>query len=100
MSDVLSEKPQADRLKESIAVLKKLTIDLGIPYASPEVQELKSHFDLYIKDGICWNGTVSFTAYGRIATVNLPRSAKKPIEVTLKQLRLPKWWGTVPDYWP
>jgi hypothetical protein len=87
---VISEKPQADRLKESIAVLKKLTIDLGIPYVSPEIQELKSRFDMYIKDGICWNGTVSFAAYGRIATVNLPRSAKKPIEVTLKQFRLPK----------
>lgn len=87
---VISEKPQADRLKESIAVLKKLTIDLGIPYVSPEIQELKSRFDIYIKDGICWNGTVSFAAYGRIATVNLPRSAKKPIEVTLKQFRLPK----------
>ena len=87
---VISEKPQADRLKESIAVLKKLTVDLGIPYSSPEVQELKSHFDRYIKDGICWTGTVSFAAYGRIATVNLPRGAKNPIEVTLKQLRLPK----------
>jgi len=87
---VISEKPQADRLKESIAVLKKLTVDLGIPYVSPEVQELKSRFDMYIKDGICWNGTVSFAAYGRIAMVNLPRGAKKPIEVTLKQLRLPK----------
>jgi hypothetical protein len=39
---VLSEKPPADRLKESIAVLKKLTVDLGIPYVSPEVQELKA----------------------------------------------------------
>jgi hypothetical protein len=87
---VISEKPQADRLKESIAVLKKLTVDLGIPYVSPEVQELKSRFDMYIKDGICWNGTISFSAYGRIAMVNLPRGAKKPIEVTLKQLRLPK----------
>ena len=27
----VSEKPQADRLKESVAILKKLTIDLGIP---------------------------------------------------------------------
>jgi hypothetical protein len=26
--------------------------------------------------------------------VNLPRGAKKPIEVTLKQFRLPKWWRT------
>jgi hypothetical protein len=91
MSDaVISEKPQADRLKESIAVLKKLTVDLGIPYSSPEVQELKSRFDEYIKDGICWNGTVSFAAYGRVAIVNLPRSAKKPIEVTLKQSRVTK----------
>ena len=87
---VISEKPQADRLKESIAVLKKLTVDLGIPYSSPEVQELKSHFDSYIKEGVCWNGTVSFEAYGRVAIINLPRSAKKPIEVTLKQLRTTK----------
>ena len=87
---VISEKPQADRLKESIAVLKKLTIDLGIPYSSPEVQELKSHFDRYIKEGVCWNGTVSFSTYGRVAVVNLPRGAKKSIEVTLKQLRVPK----------
>jgi hypothetical protein len=87
---VISEKPQADRLKESIAFFKKLTIDLGIPYVSPEVQELKAHFDRYIKEGVCWNGTVSFASYGRVAMVNLPRSAKKPIEVTLKQFRLPK----------
>jgi hypothetical protein len=85
---VISEKPQADRLKESIAVLKKLTIDLGIPYSSPEVQELKSHFDRYIKEGVCWNGTVSFAAYGRVAIVNLPRGSKKSIEVTLKQFRV------------
>jgi len=87
---VISEKPQADRLKESIAVLKKLTIDLGIPYSSPEVQELKSRFDRYIKDGVCWNGSVSFEFYGRVATVNLPRSAKKPIEVTLRAIRVSK----------
>lgn len=84
---MLSEKPQADRLKESIAILKKLTVDLHIPYSSPEVQELKSHFDLYIKEGICWSGSVSFEAYGRVAIVNLPRSAKKPIEITLRAIR-------------
>ena len=85
----ISDKPQSDRLKESVAILKKLTVDLGIPYTSPEVQELKTHFDAYIKDGICWSGSVSFAAYGRVATVNLPRSAKKTIEVTLKQFKLP-----------
>ena len=80
----ISEKPQADRLKESIMVLKKLTQDLGIPYTSPEVQELKSRFDDYIHNGTCWSGAISFAAYGRTAVVNLPRSAKKTIEITLK----------------
>jgi len=82
----ISDKPQSDRLKESVAILKKLTVDLGIPYTSPEVQELKTHFDAYIKDGICWSGSVSFAAYGRIAQVILPRSSKKTIEVMLKQI--------------
>jgi hypothetical protein len=82
----LSEKPQADRLKESIMVLTKLTKDLGIPYESPEVQELKTHFDAYIKEGTCWSGKVSFAAYGRMAKVNLPRSANRTIEVTLKAI--------------
>ena len=82
----VSEKPEADRLKESIAVLKKLTQDLGIPYSSPEIQELKARFDDYIRNGTCWSGTISFAAYGRTAVVNLPRSAKKTIEITLKAI--------------
>lgn len=80
----VSEKPQAERLKECIAVLKKLTVDLGIPYESPEVKTLKSRFDDYIHHGTCWSGTVSFAAYGRIANVKLPRVYNKPVEVTLK----------------
>jgi hypothetical protein len=83
-----SEKPKEDRLRECIAVLQKLTKDLGIPYSSPEVQELKSHFDSYIHDGTIWNGTVSFAAFGRIAVVNLPRKATAQVEVTLRATRL------------
>jgi hypothetical protein len=83
-----SEKPKEDRLRECIAVIKKLTNDLGIPYESPEVQELKGHFDAYIKDGTVWNGNVSFTAFGRIAVVNLPRKATAQVEVTLRATRL------------
>ena len=83
-----SEKPKEDRLRECITVIKKLTGDLGIPYESPEVQELKSHFDAYIKDGTVWNGTVSFAAYGRMAVVNLPRKATAQVEVTLRATRL------------
>jgi hypothetical protein len=82
----ISQKPEADRLKECIAVLTKLTKDLGIPYSSPEIKELKARFDDYIHHGTCWSGAISFAAYGRTAVVNLPRSAKKTIEITLKAI--------------
>ena len=81
-----TEKPQADCLRESITLLQKL-VSLGIPLESPETQELKKYLDAYIKDGECWNGTISFMAYGRMADVNLPRKADKTIEVTLKHIK-------------
>jgi hypothetical protein len=52
-----------------------------------EVQELKKHTDAYIHEGVCWSGSISFLAYGRIAEVNLPRRADKQIEVTLRKPR-------------
>jgi len=84
-----SEKPQADRIQETIAILQKLR-ELGIPLDSPEVSELKGRFNTYIKDGVCWSGTISFARYGRIVDVNLPRRADKLVEVTL---RLPRAGG-------
>jgi hypothetical protein len=83
----MDDKPKADRLRECIAVLQKLTKEFGIPYESPEIQELKSRFDPYIADGTPWNGTVSFELYGRIAHVNLPRRARSQVEVVLKAVR-------------
>ena len=81
-----TEKPKDVRVKEIVEILKKIH-SLGIPLESSEVQELKQHFDLYIQEGECWIGTISFLSYGRIADVNLPKRADKPIEVTL---RIPK----------
>jgi hypothetical protein len=75
----------AERLRQSIVVLKKLTGDLGIPYNSPEVQELKSKLDPYIRTGDPWNGKVSFAAFGRTAYVTLTR--KNKVEITLKKNR-------------
>jgi hypothetical protein len=76
----------AERLRQSIVVLKKLTGDLGIPYESPEIQELKSKLDPYIRTGEPWNGKISFAAFGRTAHVALTR--KNNVEITLtKNLR-------------
>lgn len=81
-----TEKPIAKRLKEVVELLGKLTGELGIPLESPEVQELKGHLDAYVRDGLCWSGTVSFEAWDhRVAHVVLPKSATKPIEVVLKK---------------
>ena len=77
-----TDKPVDIRIKEVITVLKKIT-SLGIPLESDEVQELKGHFDRYIKEGECWEGSVSFHKYGRIANVKLPKRADKTIEITL-----------------
>ena len=86
MQTTISEKPKEERLKESLEIFRSLKT-LGIPFDAPEVQELKKHTDAYIHEGICWSGSVSFLAYGRIAEVNLPRRADKQIEVTLRKPR-------------
>lgn len=84
-----TEKPKDECLKESLEILRNIQT-LGIPYNSPEVQELKSRLDAYINDGIPWCGTISFRRFGRIAEVNLPRRADKPIEVRLRVPRAGK----------
>ena len=81
-----SEKPIAQRLSETMEIIKNIS-DLGIPLDSPEVAELRVHLNSYVKEGICWNGSISFLRFGRIAEVNLPRRTDKSIEVTL---RLPR----------
>lgn len=82
-----TEKTPADCLREVMEVMKKFKL-LGIPLDCSEVAELRGHFDNYVRNGECWNGSINFLAFGRIADVNLPRSATKPIEVTLRISRL------------
>ncbi len=60
---------------------------LGIPMKSPEVEALRERFSAYVNDGVCWEGTIDFSAYGRMAEVSLPRRADKAVEV---RLRLPR----------
>lgn len=81
-----SEKPFELRVKESVEIMRQIQ-GLGIPLNSTEVLELKSHIDSYVKEGICWEGTINFLRFGRIAEVNLPRREDKPIEVNLRKPR-------------
>ena len=82
---IKTEKSKEVCVKEVVEVMKKL-VSLGIPLDAPEVLELRSHFDAYIKEGICWNGTIDFPSIGRKAEVNLPKKENKTIEITLRVL--------------
>lgn len=77
------EKPKADRLKECVAILKDLQ-GLGIPYDCPEVLKLRTHINAYVNDGVCWEGRIDFSFYGRIAEVKLPRRADRAVELLLR----------------
>lgn len=77
------EKPKADRLKECVAILKDLQ-GLGIPYDCPEVLKLRTHINAYVNDGVCWEGRIDFSFYGRIAEVKFPRRADRAVELLLR----------------
>jgi len=78
-----TEKPVADRVKETIELMRNIE-GLGIPLDCSEVAELRTHLNEYIKDGTCWEGTIDFLRFGRMAEVSLPRRADKTIEVKLR----------------
>ena len=81
-----TEKPKELRVKETVELLKKFPT-IGIPLDAPEVLELRNHLNAYVNEGTVWSGTISFERFGRMADVNLPRRADKPIEVTLRKRR-------------
>jgi len=78
------EKSTQERVKECIAIIRKLTEKLGLPDDSPEVVELRGKMNDYIRSGESWSGTVDFSPWGRTAECVFPRLAGKPVEVTLK----------------
>ena len=84
------DKSQAEREKDCLAIIKKITIELGIPNESPEVSELRGKMNDYIRTGEPWSGTVDFAPWGRYAECVFPKQAGKTVEVTLKKKLLHK----------
>jgi len=78
------EKPQSERVRECLNIMKKLTESLELPSDSDELAALRSHMNAYIKTGDAWSGTVDFSRWGRIAHCVFPKQANKQVEVTLK----------------
>ena len=85
-----SEKPVADRIKECITIISKLTNSLKLPKNSPEIKELREHMNTYIKTGEGWTGEVQFLRWNRIAHCKFPKYAINHVEVTLKHIPIEK----------
>jgi hypothetical protein len=65
-------KSKEDRLKEGINILKQLR-DNGVRDYSLGFMELKDKINEWVKSENGWEGTISFSDYGRIAEVDLPK---------------------------
>ena len=72
MGKVKNIKPKADRLSEGINILKQLR-DNGVKEYSLGFIELKDKISEWVKSEDGWEGTISFSDYGRIAEVDLPK---------------------------
>ena len=72
MGKVKQIKSKEDRLKEGINILKQLR-DNGVRDYSLGFMELKDKISEWVKSEDGWEGTISFSDYGRIAEVDLPK---------------------------
>lgn len=75
-------KSKADRVKESITILKKLE-ELGIPSTEPGYQQTKMKLDQWIQGGNQWSGRIDFPRFGRRAELVLPIRPDRIISMKL-----------------
>jgi hypothetical protein len=72
MGKVKQIKSKAERLSEGINILKQLQ-EAGVRDYSLGFVELKTKISEWVSGEDGWEGTISFSDYGRIAEVDLPK---------------------------
>jgi len=85
MPTIKEEKPQADRVKECITILKKITEDVGIDGDNPSLIVLKKRMGQYWRDGKLQEDSIPLWGYDRIIVYRFPKWAHQDVEVTLRQ---------------
>jgi hypothetical protein len=76
-------KPKADRVKESIEILKKLR-DLGVIEREPGYVQTKEKFSEWVNTGEAWSGDIFFPMLQRKAEIVLPARADRVASLLLK----------------
>jgi hypothetical protein len=80
-------KPKAERLSEGINILKQLR-DNGVKDHSLGFIELKTKISEWVSGEDGWEGTVSFSEYGRVAEVDLPKYDNRAAGLNFKVKRV------------
>jgi hypothetical protein len=75
-------KSKADRVKESITILKKLK-ELGIPNNEPGYYMTKEKLDEWIQGGPQWDGRIDFPRFQRRAELVLPVRPDRVVQMTI-----------------
>jgi hypothetical protein len=83
MGKIKTIKPKEDRVKEGIYLLKQLK-DNGVKDYSLGFIELKTKISDWVSSESGWEGTVSFSEYGRIAEVDLPKYTNRSAGINFK----------------
>ncbi len=76
-------KTKEDRLQEGITILKQLR-DNGVKEHSLGYLELKNKITEWVNNQDSWEGTISFSEYGREAIVDLPRYDNRSAGINFK----------------
>lgn len=84
----MTEKPQVERVKEGIHLLKEL-IGAGVQETAPGYADLKSQISEWVKTGVRWEGRITFPTYGRYADVVLPKKASQTATIAFKVSKFP-----------
>ena len=75
-------KPQNERIKETVAVLKKLK-ELGVLSNDSGYIEIKQRLDEWIQGGDKWTGIVQFSRFDQKAELEIPTKLGRELMVKL-----------------
>ena len=83
-----TEKPQADRISECVAILRKITDELQIPSENPSIRLLKKRMATYWRSGDLMEDRIPLVNSNRYILYRFPRWSHQIVEITLRVGRI------------
>lgn len=84
MSNLKIEKPQSERIRECVTILRKITDELEIPDTNPSIVLLKKRMAKYWHDGVLQEERIPLVGSNRYILYRFPRWAHQIVEITLR----------------